>query len=161
MRMAGLFRSLVISATLMVSAGSMAGEDKESVITNIVDVKNQVIAVAGADLVIGDNRISRKTKWLVGFLTKGDLEQKKAHLLEELKRESGADVIIDPQFEYTPKFLNGGTLVVNGYPAKYTKFRNLTPTEVDSLIINGKYRPGSIVFFDSTMIKTTRDKNGN
>lgn len=148
----GVERLISLLIALAVSIGLNAEKSFTTFVPNTVSVESRVISFVGADLNVSTERVSRTMKWLTGFLSRENLEQRKKRLLEELKHSCHADVIIDPQFEYTPKTLGGGQLNVNGYPARYVNFRNLTPTEIDSLIISGKNLPCRIIFYDTSKL---------
>lgn len=127
------------------------GKD-ETTPSNVADVTNTVISVAGADIRVAKERAVITSSWLIKLFSPRDLEQKKKELIEELKKRTKADIIVDPQFTITKKRLGGGKITLRGYPAFYTDFRNLTPTEVDSLILHEKYESGSVIFFDKSDI---------
>lgn len=145
-------RMISLLMALSINAGLNAEKSSTASIPNTVSVESRVISFVAADLDVNTDRVSRTMKWFSGFLTPENLEQRKDRLLEELKQSCGADVIIDPQFEYSPKILGGGRLSVSGYPARYVNFRNLTPTEIDSLILSGNPRPERVIFYENTLL---------
>lgn len=144
-----VFFALIVSLALSIT---MRAKTVETTNSNLVEVTNTVISVAGADVTVAKERSSVSSAWIIKFFSPRDLEQKKTELIEVLKNRTKADVIIDPQFTITKKRLGGGRITLTGYPAYYSNFRNLTPTEVDSLIIYNKYQSGSVVFFDKSDI---------
>lgn len=115
---------------------------------SIAPIENKILAVSGAELVISEISVSKTKTWLIGLFNRTELEQRKINLVNELCREVGADVLVDPQFSYTKKPLGGGKLTVRGYPAKYTSFRTLSDEEIDSLIVNPKYDTNTIIFLN-------------
>lgn len=119
-----------------------------------VEVVDKVLAVAGADLIIGPTRVSKTTTWTLNFLSPIDLEIRKRNLVQELCRAVNADILINPQFSYSKRILGGGKLTVSGYPAKYNNFRSLTENEIDSIIIGKKYPEDTIYFINTDTLKS-------
>ena len=117
------------------------------------EVENQVLAVTGADLIIGDKRISKSTSWVFNFLSPIDLEVRKSNLIRALCRERDVDLLIDPQFSYSKRILGSGKLTVTGYPAVYVNFRNLTENEIDSIILGKNYSDERIYFINKETLK--------
>lgn len=141
-------RSLISVIGILIPWFGIMGDEGMTDIPKTVAVRSEIVAVVGAEVKVGEERVSRKMKWLIGFLSKEQLADRKSRLLSELRRASRADIIIDPQFEYCPKPLGGGSLILTGYPARYVNFRNLTSLQIDSLILTGKYNPNSALFFN-------------
>lgn len=102
----------------------------------------------GAELEISKTSVSKTTSWVTSIFSRTDLEQRKTNLVNDLCREVGADILIDPQFTYSKRFLGGGKLTVRGYPARYKRFRTLSEEEIDSLIVNPKYDSDQIIFIN-------------
>lgn len=142
------FSRLILSIICILVASVVFAEKNRNTDYNIAPVKNQILAVSGAQLEISDISVSKTTTWFTGLFNRTDLEQRKTNLINELCREVGADVLVDPQFTYSKKILGGGKLTVRGYPAKYKKFRILSEEEIDSLIINPKYDSNTIIFIN-------------
>lgn len=141
---------LLLVLMCLASPLTSVGKSDQTTLSNTSEVTNTITAVAGADLSVAKERATLSTSWLIKLFSIGDLDQKKSVLIERMKKATKADVIIDPQFLLEKKPLGGGKLTLTGYPARYTNFRNLTPTEVDSLILHNKYRSGTVVFFDKS-----------
>lgn len=142
---------LIVSVALPLA---MMAERDGATPSNVVEVKNTIISMAAADISVDKERSSVSSSWIIKLFTPHDMEQKKKLLIEELKRRTKADIILDPQFTLTKTRLGGGKITLSGYPAHYTNFRNLTPAETDSLIIHNKYTAGSIIFFDKSELPT-------
>lgn len=124
---------------------SLNAEKNQNTDFNIAPIENRILAVSGADLIISENYVSKSTSWI---FSRTDLEQRKANLVNQLCREVGADVLVDPQFTYSKRLLGGGKLTVRGYPAKYKNFRPLSEEQIDSLLINPKYDSNTIIFIN-------------
>lgn len=120
--------------------------------SNVAEVTNVIVSVSGADVSVAKERASLSSSWIMKLFSPRDLELKKASLVVELKKRTHADVIIDPQFIVEKRILGGGKITLSGYPAYYTNFRNLTPVEVDSLILKDKYKPGTVIFYDKSVL---------
>lgn len=115
---------------------------------NMAQIENRILAVSGADLIISENSVSKSVSWVTSLFSRTDLEQRKSNLINQLCREVGADILVDPQFSYSKRFLGGGKLTVRGYPAKYKNFRPLSEEQIDSLLINPKYDSNTIIFLN-------------
>lgn len=111
-------------------------------------VKNQILAVTGADLDISPIKISKTVTWTLNFLSPLSIDQRKINLINDLCKEAGADILIDAQFTYKKRILGGGKMTVTGYPAKYRNFRSLTQTEIDSLILRKDTLQEKVIFFN-------------
>ena len=127
---------------------AFAQDSKTKTQSNVVNVETTITAVSTADLEIADKRVSKSATWTMNFLTGNTLEQRKANLIVELCRETGADVLVDPKFTFTKRVFGGGKLTVSGYPAKYKNFRTMTDSEIDAFIITPEYNTGKVVFIN-------------
>lgn len=136
----------------LVPFGLEAKKKKEEPPTNIVNAQNRIIAVSGADIRIFNQKVSKSSTWTLNFLSPLDLEQRKQNLIRSLCKETGADLIIDPQFTYTRRILGGGKLTVTGYPAIYENFKSLTETEVDSIVMGNSFQEGKVMFINKEPI---------
>ena len=114
----------------------------------MAEIENRIVAVSGADLIISETSVSKSATWVTGLFSRTDLEQRKTNLINQLCREVGADVLVDPQFTYSKRFLGGGKLTVRGYPAKYKSFAPLTDEQIDSLLINPKFDSNKVIFIN-------------
>lgn len=61
------------------------------------------------------------------------LETRKSNLMADLLKETGADVLLEPQFVYTKSLLGQCSLMVTGYPATFSHFRRATPEDLEAL----------------------------
>lgn len=125
-----------------------SGEKHQFSSPSEVQVENRILAVAGADLDISPQRVSKTATWAFNFLSPMQLEQRKSNLIDALCREVGADILIDPQFTYSRRILGSGKLTVSGYPARYRDFRSLNELEIDSLILNKDTVPERVIFIN-------------
>lgn len=139
-----LFLSLTAPVLILAKDKKMQEKNPE----NVVNIETTITAVSAADLEIGDKRVSKTTTWGPKVFSPTSLEQRKANLIIELCREVGADVIVDPQFTYSKRFMGGGKLTLYGYPATYKNFRTMSESEVDSFITTPEYETGKVVFIN-------------
>lgn len=128
---------------------SSYAEKNQNTDSNIATIENKIVAVSGAELVISESSVSKTTTWFTGFINRIDLEQRKINLINDLCREVGADVLVNPQFTYTKRIFGGGKLTVRGYPAKYTNFKPLSDDEIDSLLLNPKFDSNKVIFINN------------
>ena len=138
----------IVFAFLALSCLMAGARDAESKPENAVSVETTITAVAAADLTIADERVEKSTSWGPKMFSPTSLEQRKANLIVELCREVGADVLVDPQFTYSKRFLGAGKLTVSGYPAKYKSFRSMSEAEIDAFITTPEYKEGKVVFIN-------------
>ena len=141
----------VVNILILTTPSFITAEDKiihEAASSNEIEVHNTILAVAGADLDISPVKISKSVSWTMNFLAPLSLEQRKENLLIELCKDSGADIIVDPQFTYKKRVLGGGKLTLSGYPAYYKNFRSLNEAEIDSIIINKNKPENTIIFIN-------------
>ena len=142
-----LFRkSSLLTLSFLFFVGSVMADEKQEIFNKTVEVETVVKAVAMADLDIAEERASKSVTWKIKLFSPTDLEQRKKNLITQLCRETGADILIDPQFEFEKKILGGGKLTVTGYPAKYTNFRNMTDKEIEGLIVDPVFEDNRIIF---------------
>lgn len=125
---------------------TITADEKQEISLPTVNIETVIKAVTMADLEIADKRITKSVNWKTQLFSPTDLEQRKQNLIRKLCLETGADIIIDPQFEYEKKIFGGGKLTVSGYPAKYKNFRNMTDTEIEGLIVNPTFKENKIIF---------------
>lgn len=137
---------LNLTAPIFVLAKGKSNRDNEE--GSVVNVETTITAVSAAELEIGDKRVSKSTAWGPKIFSPTGLEQRKANLIVELCREVGADVIVDPQFTYSKRFMGGGKLTLYGYPATYKNFRAMSDSEIDSFITTPEYETGKVVFIN-------------
>lgn len=141
-------RLLYLFICILVFSPAYAEKNQNTDFNIIAPIENKIVAVSGAELIISENSVTKTVTWVAGFLNGTDLEQRKINLINDLCREIGADVLIDPQFTYSKRILGGGKLTVRGYPAKYQNFRPLSDEQVDSLLINPKYDSNKVIFIN-------------
>ena len=138
----------ILALFLCVGCYSFYAQNSLYSANNVVNVTTSITAVSAAELEISSEKVSKTVTWTLNFLSPTDLEQRKHNLIQEVCKENGADVLVDPQFTYSKRLLGGGKLTVTGYPAKYKNFRSLTDTEVDSFILHPNYSGNRVVFIN-------------
>lgn len=148
-----LKKGLGILLLMALSVFAVWGQNFENTGSNEVYVENRILAVSGADIEIAPYRVSKSTSWIFNFLSPIELNQRKTNLINALCKEIGADILIDPQFSYSRRILGGGKLTVAGYPAKYTDFRSLSDTEIDSLILKKDTLENKVIFINQDKLK--------
>lgn len=148
-----LMKGLGIPIFITLFSFAVFGQKFESSVSNEVYIENRILAVSGADIEIAPYRVSKSTTWIFNFMSPIELNQRKTNLINALCKEIGADILIDPQFSYSRRILGGGKLTVTGYPAKYTDFRSLSDTEIDSLILKKDTLENKIIFINQEKLK--------
>ena len=77
------------------------------------------------------------------------IEELKAKALFEFSEKEGADLIVGPSYSVTTDKSEGRviylTVKIKGFPAKYTNFRNLKPSDSTVVYLNGMLRQGKDV----------------
>lgn len=88
-----------------------------------------------ADLNVVPQRVSKTVTWKWNPLNSISLSTRQANATAELILETGADVLLEPQYITTTSWLNilGGSLTVTGYPASFENFRKATPADLEAL----------------------------
>ena len=149
------FRILAICIAIFVSIfGTSAYAKKEKTQEGrSASVEHRVLGVAGADIEIGKERVSKSTTWTMNFLAPMDLETRKRNLIKSLCKSLRIDLLVDPQFTYSRRILGGGKLTVTGYPAKYVNFHNLTETQIDSVILKSEETESKAVFYNVNVME--------
>ena len=142
------FRKLICILICILVPFCLIGKKNQNTDSNITQIENKIVAVSGAELIISENSVSKTITWVTGFINRTDLEQRKINLINDLCREVGADVLVDPQFTYSKRILGGGKLSVRGYPAKYRNFKPLSEIEIDSLLLNPKFDSNKVIFIN-------------
>ncbi len=139
------FLVLLLVCIVVNSAGAREGE---APLTSNVSVNTAITAVTAAELDISAVRVQKSVTWGPKLFSQTSLEQRKENLIVELCREVGADVLVDPQFTYSKRFLGSGRLTVSGYPAKYRSFRSMSEDEVKAFITTPDFKEGRVVFIN-------------
>lgn len=142
---------LICTLICVLVSSWLFAEKNQNTDYNIAPIDNKILAVSGAELIISENSVSKTIVWVTGFINRIDLEQRKINLVNDLCREVGADVLVDPQFTLSKRILGGGKLTVRGYPAKYKNFKPLSDEEIDSLLINPKFDSNTIIFINKDL----------
>lgn len=88
-----------------------------------------------ADLNISPTRISKTVTWQWNPFSTMSLTTRKNNVTAELVNESGADILIEPEYVQQTSWLNllGGSITVSGYPATFENFRKATPEDIEAL----------------------------
>ncbi|MCH5225126.1 MAG: hypothetical protein J1D77_03965 [Muribaculaceae bacterium] len=146
-------RNILFVLILSVAFTAMVAKKKPDKNPALVDVENKVLAVTGADLIIGTNKVTGSSTWILNFLSPTELEVRKKNLLQKVCKKVGADVIISPEFTYSRNILGGGKLTVTGYPANYNNFRSLSRSEIDSLIYGTPDDDDKVYFINKSSLE--------
>lgn len=142
------FNWILLLTLIFMTCPAAYGRKQAHEHSNTVNIETTITAVSSAELNISDKRVFLSTSWGPKILSPTSLELRKANLIVDLCRQVGADVLVDPQFIYTKRFLGGGKLSVSGYPATYKNFRTMTDKEVDAFISTPEYETGKVVFIN-------------
>lgn len=142
------YSRLLVLTCVAFSCLMSGARETESEPENVVNVETTITAVTAADLTIDENRVCKSVSWGPKVFSRTSLEQRKANLIVDVCREVGADVLVDPQFTYSKRFLGAGKLTVSGYPAKYKSFRSMSEEEIKAFIATPEYKEGKVVFIN-------------
>lgn len=85
-----------------------------------------------ADLEIGERKVMKKVTWSSLF-SMTSYGTRKGNTIAELVAESGADVLVEPQFIHKSNMLGHHELTVIGFPAKYKNFRKATEADLKAI----------------------------
>ncbi|MDE5871820.1 MAG: hypothetical protein K2H22_07755 [Muribaculaceae bacterium] len=88
-----------------------------------------------ADLHISPQRVSKSVSWSWNPFNTTSLEARRGNIKAELIKETGADILIEPEFVQRTSWGNllGGSLTVTGYPAVLDNFRKATPEDIEAM----------------------------
>ncbi len=88
-----------------------------------------------ADLNISPSRVSKTVTWQWNPFNTTSVSNRKENVTAELVKESGADILIEPEYVQQTSWLNllGGSITVSGYPATFENFRKATPEDIEAL----------------------------
>lgn len=99
-------------------------------------VDARVYNLTVADLDVADQKVSKTVDWKWTPLSTVSVESQKKNAEAELCNETGADVVIEPQYEVNRRGLfRGGSVTVTGYPAKYRNFRPMTQEDAEKIAL--------------------------
>lgn len=88
-----------------------------------------------ADLHISPQRVSKSVSWSWNPFNTTSLKARRGNVKAELIKETGADILIEPEFVQRTSWCNllGGSLTVTGYPAVLDNFRKATPEDIEAM----------------------------
>lgn len=88
-----------------------------------------------ADLHVAPQRASKTVKWKWNPFNTTSLATRRGNLKAELIQETGADILVEPEFTQRTSWCNlaGGSITVAGYPAKLDNFRKATPEDIEAM----------------------------
>ncbi|MDE6460824.1 MAG: hypothetical protein K2K52_08380 [Paramuribaculum sp.] len=127
-------KSLIISALSALTLSSCAVTQRTNT-ASTVPVDAKIYNVTVADLDVQEQRATSTSNWKWNLFSSFSLSKVKKNAEAELLKETGADVIVDPQYEVERRgALRGGSVTVSGYPARYTNFHSITPAEATAIM---------------------------
>lgn len=127
-------KSLIISALSALTLSSCAVTQRTHTASS-VPVDTKIYNVTVADLDVKEQRATSTSNWNWNLFSTFSLSKVKKEAEAELLKETGADVIVDPQYEVERRgALRGGSVTVSGYPARYTNFHSITPAEATAIM---------------------------
>ncbi|MCM1309982.1 MAG: lipoprotein [Bacteroides sp.] len=115
-------------------------------------------------LAVADLDVQPKAETTVEFkwspLSTVSLSEQKKTAMATLLNESGADILVEPNYEIKRRGLfRGGSVTVSGYPASYTNFRKMTSDDAEKIAaLNGTLTCQSTVAPIYPFINTTARK---
>jgi len=93
-------------------------------------VETKVVNFTVADVNVQPKKIAKTTSWSYNPFRSVSIETVKTNTTAQMLQESGADVLIDPEYIVEKRgFLRGGSVTVIGFPATYTNFHKMTSEE--------------------------------
>lgn len=115
-------------ALTMVSCSTVrkSTADTAQVNTNVVQFPTVT------DLQVLD-KVEKTVYWgFTPFKTR-DLKLEKENLMYDVLKETQADVLLEPQYNFTKVPFGERRLTVTGYPARFTDFRKATEADIEAL----------------------------
>lgn len=78
-------------------------------------------------------KIEKTIAWQWNPFQSDNVNLKKTNLMYDVLKEAGADVLLEPQYNYTKVPFLERRLTITGYPAKFKNFRKATDADIDAL----------------------------
>lgn len=102
-------------------------------------VSTEVYNLTVADLTVDKHKAETTKEFKWNPFSTVSLSAQKQTATAELLKESGADILVEPQYVVTHRGpLRGGTVTVSGYPATYSNFRAMTKSDAEKIAaLNG------------------------
>lgn len=129
--------ALIIATALLLSSCSSV---RHTAATAPVDVTVATFTVADMD--VQPTKITATTNWNYNPFKRVNVETVKNNTTAKMLQETGADVLVEPQYIIERRgFLRGGSVTVFGFPAKYSNFHKMTPEEAKIISDLEKLQP--------------------
>lgn len=108
--------------------------------SDVAPVGTAVFNLTVADLNVSKQKAEHTVSWEWNPFMPVSIEAKKQTATAELLRQVGADVLVEPQYIVKHNgFLQGGSVLVSGYPATYSGFRAMTDQDAEKIaLVNGE-----------------------
>lgn len=99
-----------------------------------VTVESKVASFTVADLDVSSQKITKTLSWDFNPFKPTNIGEKKTNCTALMLQEAGADVLIEPEYIVERRgFLQGGSVTVIGFPAKFKNFHTMTAEEAQIL----------------------------
>lgn len=85
------------------------------------------------DLTVSPEKVEKSETWEFHWFEGQSDKVRKENLMADLLKETGADVLLEPNFKVEKHFLGPTKITVTGYPAKFKDFRKATPEDIQAL----------------------------
>lgn len=97
-------------------------------------IDSQIVNLTVAEMKVEKEKAEKTTEWKWNPFGGMNIEAAKQNAVARLLSETGADVLVEPQYETKSNgMFRGGRVTVTGYPATYTGFHSMTPEEAGSI----------------------------
>lgn len=146
---------ILLIACLGITSSCRTLKKSTSSSQNIEAVVKQVPTVV--DLNVAP-KVEKTVTWNYTLLPWGQptFSDRKGNLIADMVKESGADILLEPQTTYTKVPFGQRTLTITGYPATYKNFRKATKEDLHAIEIVAESRGHGKVSKTSTI-----EKKGN
>lgn len=125
-----LLYTLLIACAMLVTASCSSVKHT----ADVVPVSTKVVSYTVADLEVSPTKVSKTYSWSCNPFRSVSVSTVKKNTEAQLLQETGADVLLEPQYIVNKRgFLRGGSVTVIGFPAKFSNFHKMTTDEAELL----------------------------
>ncbi len=105
-----------------------------------VGIDTDVYNLTVADMDVDKQKVTTTVDWSWTPLSTVSIDVQKENAAAELLKQTGADVVVEPQYTVKRRGLfRGGSVTVTGYPARYSNFRTMSQEDAEKIaILDGK-----------------------
>lgn len=148
---------------MILAAGTLLTLSSCSTITHTAQtasVSTEVYTMTVADLTVEKQKAETTKEFKWNPLSTVSLSAQKETATAELLKQSGADLLVEPQYVVNRRGLfRGGSVTVSGYPATYSNFRAMSKADAEKIAaLNGATAGSTTVAATFPVINTTAKK---